>query len=120
MTARSRPVPLDMDPLEGVEFAPAPAASGTFGPERQARKAPAVRARLAEKPAWSAYRGPRTPCHEGVRQTHQGGPRPHIDHARYRRKFRGEEHLLCGPCGTVWHAADGYVTPLPSTIRKIV
>lgn len=121
-------VGLGMETIPGLDVAPTPVGlgvRGTLGPERRgAGRPPKPVERLGDRPVWSAYRGRPLACYEGVRLSHEaaknGAATPgHATHARYRRKFRKEEHLLCGPCAAVQHAADGLTSPLPTTTRGV-
>jgi hypothetical protein len=116
-------VGLGVETLPGLDVADTPVGLGLRGrhggPERAGTSRPPRQAEtLVDRPRWSAYHGRPTACQNGVRLAHDGNPAGHATHARYRRKYKGEEHLICQPCATVQHAADGFTTPLPSTMRR--
>jgi hypothetical protein len=119
---RAGNVGLSIETLPGLDIPDTPVGLGLRG-RRNAdargagRRPPLAADSLTDRPEWSAYHGRPTACHEGVRLLHEG-KRGHATHARYRRKFKGEEHLVCQPCAQVQHAADGLTSPLPSTMRR--
>lgn len=123
---RQDTIGLGSEQLPGFDLPDTPVGMGLRGGAFTAdrvRLAPRPVGSIREKPVWSAYRGPRVVCFEGARLAHEherGGLHAgHTVHARYRRKFKNEEHLLCGPCGAAQHAADGLTGPLPSTTRGV-
>lgn len=120
MTRHNRRAPhigLSMEQIPGFALADTPVGLGLARVAPAQRPAPQARASVREAVTYTAYHERPTPCYEGVRLTHLGQAGAHLTHARYRRKFRGEETLMCGPCTQTWHAADGLTSPLPNTTR---
>jgi hypothetical protein len=119
VTRRNRRVDhigLSVETIPGLDIQPTPVGLGVA--RVGARRPPQVATTLAGPPVYTAYNGRPAACHEGQRLYHEGRPEGHTTHARYRRKYRGEHTLMCGPCAHSWHAADGLTSPLPSTTRR--
>lgn len=102
---------LDLFTVAPVVRAPA------SGPERTR---PAVRTTAAERPSWGYYAGPHVACTEHVRRRHEGSltDEGNLPPGRYKRRHKGTEQIMCGPCAMHWRAADGLTGALPSAPSK--